>query len=31
MSLSSGIFLQVNKLTTPKSRYGGRQMDEHVT
>lgn len=31
MSLPSGIFLQVNKLTAHKSRYGGRQMDEHVT
>ena len=31
MLLPSGIFLQVNKLTAHKSRYGGRQMDEHVT
>lgn len=31
MSLPSGIFLLVNKLTAHKSRYGGRQMDEHVT
>ena len=31
MSLPSGIFLKVNKLTAHKSRYGGRQMDERVT
>lgn len=31
MLLPSGILLQVNKLTAHKYRYGGRQMDEHVT